>query len=636
MSERKTCSPQASILVVDDAHDNLRLLSGILTQQGYIVRPVPDGALALSSIQTAPPDLILLDIMMPNMSGYEICEQLKAHEHTRDIPIIFISALHDIFDKVRAFAIGGVDYITKPFQAEEVLARVETHLTLRNLNKELQEKNLHLRQEITERERAEEALKESVTQIEQAKQEWESTADSLSYVVCLLDNRGYILRANRTVEHWNLGQVRDVKGREMHELFHPECLDPACYLKTFLSQAWEEVAQGRSTECEARDSILQRSLSVQIRPIWAQLDGTWKQSDSFAVGSVHDITKRKQAEEALRQRNYELALLNQMGNLLQECRSEEETYNVVASVCKELFPSDSGGLYIANESQTIFHMVTSWGSSPPRSQVFEVDECWTLHYGKAHLVKDPKTDPLCPHLCSPPDSGYLCMPIDTLEQTLGVLHLCFSQRESGYSDDEYRHLLESKRIVLTRIIEQYALSLSNLRLRETLRIESIRDPLTDLYNRRHMEESLEREARRAERNHTSIGIIMIDIDHFKRFNDTHGHKAGDVVLQELGTLLQNNIRGGDIACRYGGEEFLLILPETTLEVAKKRAEQLLAQVRELKITDQNEIFRITVSMGVSILSESSSSAQEVITTADEALYQAKERGRNQVVVTSLT
>lgn len=636
MSEHETDMPGASILIVDDTRDNLRLLGGILTRQGYTVRPVPDGALALLSAQEAPPDLILLDIMMPTMSGYDVCEKLKTDDRTRDIPIIFISALHEVFDKVRAFELGGVDFITKPFQVEEVLARVDTHLNLRNLNKELQGKNTQLHQEITERMRAEESLKESVTQIERAKIEWESTADSLSYVVCLLDNQGRVLRANRTVEHWNLGPVMDVKGRAMHELFHPDCADPECYLKIFLSRAWEEVAQGRSIEHEARDNTLQRYLSVQIRPIAAHMAKDLEQSVSFAVACIHDITKRKHAEKALRQRNRELALLNQMGNFLQECRTEEETYAVIVNVCKELFPSDSGGVYMAEESQNTFRMVASWGLSPPQSQAFDADECWALHYGKARLVKISEPEPHCPHLCSPANYGCLCIPIDPLDRTLGVLHLHFGQADSDYPDDEYRHLFELKRIIVTRVIEQYALSLANLRLRETLRIESIRDPLTDLYNRRYMEESLEREVRRAERNHTSIGIIMLDIDHFKLFNDTHGHKAGDVVLQELGALLQESIRGGDIACRYGGEEFLLILPDTTLEIAKRRAEQFLSQVRELKIAYQNGNFHITVSIGVSALSEPSPGVQEVIAAADKALYQAKEAGRNQVVVASST
>ncbi len=151
---------EASVLVVDDTPDNLRLLSRMLTRRGYNVRPVPNGLLALESVRLEPPDLILLDIMMPQMDGYKVCKELKADEQTRDIPVIFISALNEVFDKVKAFQVGGVDYITKPFQFEEVAARVKTHLTIRDLQKGLEEKNAQLEQEVTERKRVEATLQE--------------------------------------------------------------------------------------------------------------------------------------------------------------------------------------------------------------------------------------------------------------------------------------------------------------------------------------------------------------------------------------------------------------------------------------------------------------------------------------------
>ncbi|NEP10956.1 MAG: response regulator [Symploca sp. SIO2C1] len=134
-----TKSPRANILVVDDTPNNLRLLSTLLTEQGYEVGKALNGQIALRSAQAAPPDLILLDIKMPEMDGYKVCEQLKAHDQTKEIPVIFISAIDEVWDKVKAFKVGGVDYITKPFQREEVLARVENHLNLRALNNALRE-----------------------------------------------------------------------------------------------------------------------------------------------------------------------------------------------------------------------------------------------------------------------------------------------------------------------------------------------------------------------------------------------------------------------------------------------------------------------------------------------------------------
>jgi signal transduction histidine kinase len=165
MNSNQASAPLADLLVVDDTPDNLRLLSTMLSDQRYKVRRVINGQLALRVASLAPPDLILLDINMPQMNGYEVCEKLKADPRTQDVPVIFLSALDDVSDKVKAFAVGGVDYITKPFQAEEVLARVKNQLSLRSLQKQLSEQNALLQQEILVRQQAEDALKRTQAQL---------------------------------------------------------------------------------------------------------------------------------------------------------------------------------------------------------------------------------------------------------------------------------------------------------------------------------------------------------------------------------------------------------------------------------------------------------------------------------------
>ncbi len=137
---------KGNILVVDDTPNNLQALTEILLEQGYTARPAPNGRLALRAARATPPDVVLLDILMPNMDGYEVCTQLKADERTQDIPVIFISALGDVVDKVRGFSVGGVDYVTKPFDAEEVLARVETHISIHKMQQQLEEQNEQLQQ----------------------------------------------------------------------------------------------------------------------------------------------------------------------------------------------------------------------------------------------------------------------------------------------------------------------------------------------------------------------------------------------------------------------------------------------------------------------------------------------------------
>lgn len=179
MNSNQASTLLADILVVDDTPDNLRLLSTMLGEHGYKVRKVISGQLALRVVSLAPPDLILLDINMPQMSGYEVCEKLKANPQTSEIPIIFISALDDVWDKVKAFEVGGVDYISKPFQCEEVLARLKNQLTIRFLQKQLLEQNTQLQQEIRDRQKVEEALRQSEVQERKKAQELEVVLEEL-------------------------------------------------------------------------------------------------------------------------------------------------------------------------------------------------------------------------------------------------------------------------------------------------------------------------------------------------------------------------------------------------------------------------------------------------------------------------
>jgi len=217
---------EASILVVDDTPENLHLLMGILAEQGYRVRPVPSGTRALATIHSEPPDLILLDIRMPDMSGYEVCERLKADERTRDIPVIFLSALNEVVDKVKGFEVGGVDYITKPFQVEEVLVRVETHLALRNLQQNLQqeiverkqaqeeltkykdhleelveERTTELQREIAEHKRTEQKLQTSLTEIQRLKEQLQAENIYLREEIRLEHNFDEIIGQDEGLKH---------------------------------------------------------------------------------------------------------------------------------------------------------------------------------------------------------------------------------------------------------------------------------------------------------------------------------------------------------------------------------------------------------------------------------------------------
>jgi diguanylate cyclase (GGDEF)-like protein len=215
---------------------------------------------------------------------------------------------------------------------------------------------------------------------------------------------------------------------------------------------------------------------------------------------------------------------------------------------------------------------------------------------------------------------------------MGILHIQSGTVLPDEANQERVVIPEIQLQLAKAMADTVALALANLKLRTSLLHQSIRDPLTDLFNRRYLEETLEREVRRAERLQRSVAVIMLDIDHFKRFNDTFGHEAGDALLRELGSFLKQEIRGGDFACRYGGEEFVLILPEISLEHARESAERLREKIKELNVQYSGGILEnITLSLGVALYPEHGTTGKAILQAADKALYEAKHQGRDRVV-----
>jgi diguanylate cyclase (GGDEF)-like protein len=367
-------------------------------------------------------------------------------------------------------------------------------------------------------------------------------------------------------------------------------------------------------------------------------------------GVSRDITERKRTEQALgqaneklrvtvtelEQRNRETALISEMGDLLQTSLAAEEAYAVVAQYAQTLFPDESGALFVYSASRNLLDAVALWNEPLAGERVFAPEECWSLRRGRVHRVEDPRSGLVCRHLEQrgeapvngnvwPLSGGYICVPMMAQGEALGMLNL-----QGGASQPR---LTESKQRLVVNVSEHIALALANLKLRETLRSQSIRDPLTGLFNRRYMEESLERELHRALRKHSPVGIIMLDIDRFKRFNDTFGHDAGDTMLRELSAFLQSHVRGEDIACRYGGDEFVLILPETPLEATQQRAEHIRETVKHLSVEHRHEpLGAITLSLGVAVFPVHGETAEVVLQAADAALYRAKQAKRDRVEV----
>ena len=293
-----------------------------------------------------------------------------------------------------------------------------------------------------------------------------------------------------------------------------------------------------------------------------------------------DISDRQRIAAALRQsiedleaRGREMTLLAELGELLDSCQTIDEAHTVIGRMADSLFPGDAGALYELEPARNVAEAMTVWGTPPPIHRVIDPTDCWGLRRGRMHVV-GPDEEPRCPHIAEQITTGAICEPLAAQSETLGVLHLQVRQPRGP------ELLVERQRIAQT-LGEHLSLALANFRLREIMRQQSSRDPLTDLYNRRFMEESLYRELRRSARETGGIGVLMIDLDRFKALNDSFGHATGDVALRTIADFLKGAIRAEDIACRYGGEEFVVILPKASLADALQRAEALRIGMRSL-------------------------------------------------------
>lgn len=359
--------------------------------------------------------------------------------------------------------------------------------------------------------------------------------------------------------------------------------------------------------------------------------------DGLVVSAViRDITERKRAAAELQhanaqltetvreleRRNHEMALINELGDLLQSCLAQREANEVVERFARQLFPGLSGALFLQTAAGPRYELAASWGTTDFDARAFEPTECWALRRGQLHLVATADGGPVCPHLHGL-KAASMCVPMSAQGATLGVFHLHIDG-PAALSDTTQR--------LASTVADHLSLALANFQLRETLHRQSVRDSLTGLYNRRHMEESLAREVGRAWRSGGPLSVLMLDLDDFKHVNDTLGHASGDDALVAVAELLAAHVRSGDLACRYGGEEFALVLPDCDLIAATQRAEQLRQAISAVGLHGDDTLpLAPTVSVGVAAFPDHGATPPELIAAADGALYTAKRGGRDRVV-----
>lgn len=380
---------------------------------------------------------------------------------------------------------------------------------------------------------------------------------------------------------------------------------------------------------------IKRYITASGEVITAQIDSTLLQDASgtplYFISQIQDVTERQRVEAALRKSEALAQSLSRLEEVLQICRSREELGPPVAEACLSLFPGSSGALYLRNASRNWMELLHQWGGSAVSEPVFTPQECWGLRDGKKTWAwfGQPHRH-RCSHLGTADGAGTLdvCLPMLAQGDVIGLLYLSVP-RHSPAGDLK---ACEEDIAAAERVAGRLGVAAANLDLLETLRVQSVRDPLTGLYNRRHLMESLSRDLARAQRDGIGLAVMMIDIDHFKRFNDEHGHAVGDIALVRVAQVLSAFCRRGDLAARYGGEEFTVVMTTTDQASAVRRAQALCQIVDRITVdVPGGAELSVTISLGLAMFPGDAQQAPELINAADQALYRAKRAGRNCVV-----
>jgi len=345
-----------------------------------------------------------------------------------------------------------------------------------------------------------------------------------------------------------------------------------------------------------------------------------EQTRDASVGLERSLTELGRISEQRR-------VLGRYASLLQSCQDIDEALKLTGQVVAELLPGVGGRCYLLRPSQDLAEAAISFGTAPVATQpLLHPSQCWALRRGQPYAVDNASTGIACAHVDladARNDTWTLCMPLLAQGTALGLLFV------AGDATTD-RAMAQA---LVDNVAEQLGLALVNLQLRETLRMQSLRDPLTGLHNRRYLDESLPREITRCLRRQLPLAVLMLDVDHFKSFNDTHGHAAGDALLSAIARALQANTRGEDLVCRYGGEEFTVVLVDAARKDALRRAEDIRDALGAITVQHLRQMLGPrTVSIGLAMLPDDGKTPETLLQAADAALYEAKRAGRNRVVV----
>lgn len=351
-----------------------------------------------------------------------------------------------------------------------------------------------------------------------------------------------------------------------------------------------------------------------------------RRSNKLSVGRLNlQTAKERELMEQQLQMAREVRLLGELNEWLQSSRSLEELFQMVSQFMTHILPCCEGSVYVYSNSRDVLDGCASWNGGSHKNHIHP-EACWGLRRGRTYSYGESEVDFVCEHKDTDDGRPYFCFPILAHGETVGLMTL------TATSETPIEEFKAGKRLS-QMCAEQISMAIANVQMRDQLHDQSVRDPLTGLFNRRHLTESLRKMITRSHKDGTTLSLVSIDVDHFKKFNDNHGHDAGDMVLRAVGASMVQLCDGDELACRLGGEEFMMLLPGLSQEAVFERAERLRRNIEGLSVRyGEKNLPRITISIGLSHYPDHGTLPQDLMKSADDALYEAKGNGRNQTII----
>ncbi len=641
-----TVEMRSTILIVEDEEGIARMIQVLLEARGFSTLVSHSGDEALAHLRNHPIDMVLLDVMMPGMDGYEVCRRLKADARWRHIPVVMLTAKDTVRDMVLGLEIGADDYITKPFNTEELIARIKVLLRIQRMSQEVLRRNRELQ-----------ALNAVAVAVSRSLSAEEILDGALA----------------RTLENLGLAQgmahlVEPKSGDLVLSAWRGETSEPAQALRRLDPSApgarWAWEALEREDPFVLPDATQAEGIGpppeTGLRPLWA-IPIRFR---DFTLGLLTVVGRPGQqlsAEETslLAGIGRQVAMALENSTLYAESRRKAREFEALYQLARTMASTFNLQDILSRISQTVTGLLQAQAMSVMLlaqdgrvlstaagfnlfDEALQASEAMHPRQGSSPSLvcvreKRPVAIPdlaadtvYAPWLETAREKGYqsfLAIPLIAQDRALGCMNLFLTERHE-FTPDEIQ--------LLSTFASQAAISIENARLFEETRQLAITDELTGLANHRQFYHQLAREVRRAQRYRRPLTLLMLDLDHFKGYNDRFGHLAGDQALRETGEVLRRNAREVDILARYGGEEFAIILPETDLKQAVYQAERIRAAVAAQAFRGKNSSPEgdLTVSIGVATLTPDLRKIEELVHDADQALYRAKAQGRNRIALTS--